>query len=169
MYNMNVKVVRIFNTYGPRMRVDDGRVVSNFIVQALRGDPITIYGDGSQTRSFCFVSDLIRAIIAVNNTDADVAGPFNIGNPQEVTVLELAQKVQQAVGTNQPLVFEETPTDDPRRRKPDITRVHEATGWQPTVPLSEGLASTVAYFRKAITDVPANVPEMQPVPREQRG
>jgi protoporphyrinogen oxidase/nucleoside-diphosphate-sugar epimerase len=152
MYGLEVKIVRIFNTYGPRMRADDGRVVSDFVVQSLLGKPITIQGDGSQTRSFCFVSDLIKAIIAVNNTDAGITGPFNIGNPQEVSILELAALVQKAVGAPDNIIFLGKAEGDPRRRKPDISLVNKATGWKPEIPLSEGLISTIAYFRESLME-----------------
>lgn len=150
MHGLNVKVVRIFNTYGPRMRPDDGRVVSNFVVQALRGEPITIYGDGSQTRSFCFVDDLVAAMIAVNDTKAGVVGPFNIGNPHEVTILELARLVHKTIGIPDNLIFLDELVDDPARRKPDISKVKAATGWEPVVPLSAGLVSTIEHFRKVV-------------------
>jgi UDP-glucuronate decarboxylase len=156
MYGTEIKVVRIFNTYGPRMQVNDGRVVSNFIVQSLKGEPITIYGDGSQTRSFCFVSDLVGAMLAVHDTPPDVTGPFNIGNPEEVTVLELARQIQEFVGIEDNIVFKDRPVDDPRRRRPDISRVTEATGWRPSVKLATGLEATVDYFRKALEATPSS-------------
>ncbi|MBF9036416.1 NAD-dependent epimerase/dehydratase family protein [Rhodobacterales bacterium HKCCE2091] len=157
VYDLEIKVVRIFNTYGPRMQAEDGRVVSNFIVQALQGMPITIYGDGSQTRSFCFVSDLVSAMLAVSDTPSGVLGPFNIGNPEEVTVLELAKIIQQEIGLPENLVFKDKAVDDPRRRRPDISKVRAATGWQPEVPLSQGIAETIAYFRGELArlEVPA--------------
>lgn len=152
MYGLEIKVVRIFNTYGPRMRADDGRVVSNFIVGSLKGEPITIHGDGSQTRSFCFVSDLLKAIMSVNDTGAGVTGPFNIGNPQEVTILELAKQVQKEIGMPENIVYVDQAKDDPKRRKPNITLVNETTGWEPVVPLAEGLTSTIAHFREWIEE-----------------
>ncbi|PWK56862.1 UDP-glucuronate decarboxylase [Silicimonas algicola] len=150
MSGLEIKVVRIFNTYGPRMQVADGRVVSNFIVQALRGDPITIYGDGSQTRSFCYVSDLIDAFLAVSETPKGETGPFNIGNPEEITVLELATHILDTIGEPEKLVFVDAAKDDPQRRKPDISKVTATTGWQPQVGLRAGLDATIEYFRTAI-------------------
>ena len=143
---LRIKVVRIFNTYGPRMHPHDGRVVSNFIMQALRGEDITIYGDGKQTRSFCYVSDLIEGWIRLMATGDDVTGPINIGNPGEFTMLELAENVIELTGSKSKLVFEPLPADDPKQRKPDITQAKEKLGWEPTVPLREGLAKTIDYF-----------------------
>ena len=143
---MNIRVVRIFNTYGPRMRLDDGRVVPNFIKQALRGDPLTIYGDGKQTRSFCYVSDLIEGWIRLMASPDDVTGPINIGNPGEFTMLELAENVIELTNSQSKLVFEPLPADDPKQRQPDITLAKEKLGWEPTVPLREGLAKTIEYF-----------------------
>ncbi len=144
--DVDIRVVRIFNTYGPRMLENDGRVVSNFIVQALRGQPLTIYGEGSQTRSFCYASDLVEGIMRLMN--GDQKGPMNLGNPGEYTILELAKAVQQMVNPDAPLKFEPLPQDDPRRRKPDITKAHSWLGWEPTVPLMEGLKLTVEDFRR---------------------
>ncbi|MEZ5143859.1 MAG: UDP-glucuronic acid decarboxylase family protein [Acidimicrobiales bacterium] len=144
-YGTEIRVLRIFNTFGPRMGVDDGRVVSNFLVQALRGDPITIYGDGSQTRSFCYVSDEVAGILAL--LDGDVVGPVNIGNPAEFTMIELAERVLEVVGGPSELVYEPLPQDDPKQRQPDITVAREQLGWVPKVTLAEGLARTAAYFR----------------------
>jgi UDP-glucuronate decarboxylase len=144
---LEIKVVRIFNTYGPRMHPNDGRVVSNFIVQALRGQDITIYGDGSQTRSFCYVDDLIEAMVRTMDTPADFTGPVNIGNPVEHTMLELAEKVIALVGGRSKLVFHPLPSDDPRQRQPDITLARQTLGWQPRVALEDGLKETIAYFR----------------------
>ena len=141
----DVRVLRIFNTFGERMKADDGRVVSNFLVQALRGDPITIYGDGSQTRSFCYVSDEVAGILAL--LDGDVVGPVNIGNPGEFTMLELAELVLEVVGGSSTLVYEPLPQDDPKQRRPDITIAREQLGWEPVVPLREGLERTAAHFR----------------------
>ena len=141
----DVRVLRIFNTFGERMKADDGRVVSNFLVQALRGDPITIYGDGSQTRSFCYVSDEVAGILAL--LDGDVVGPVNIGNPGEFTMLELAELVLEVVGGPSTLVYEPLPQDDPKQRRPDITIAREQLGWEPVVPLREGLERTAAHFR----------------------
>ena len=146
-YGFPIKVVRIFNTYGPRMLPNDGRVVSNFIVQALAGKDITIYGDGRQTRSFCFVSDLIEAMIRMMKTPARVTGPVNLGNPGEYTVRELAEKIIKAVGSKSGLVFRPLPQDDPTRRKPDISLAKELLDWEPKVSLDEGLRKTVDYFR----------------------
>lgn len=144
--DVDIRVVRIFNTYGPRMLENDGRVVSNFIVQALRGQPLTIYGEGSQTRSFCYASDLVEGIMRLMN--GDQKGPMNLGNPGEYTILELAKAVQQMVNPDSPLKFEPLPQDDPRRRKPDITKAQSWLGWEPTVPLMEGLKLTIEDFRR---------------------
>jgi len=145
---LSIKVARIFNTYGPRMHPNDGRVVSNFIVHALQGKPITVYGDGSQTRSFCYVDDLIDGLIRLMNSPKEVTGPINLGNPNEMTVRELADKVIGKTGTNQPVEYLELPSDDPRQRQPDITRAREQLGWEPRMPLDEGLDKTIAYFRE---------------------
>ena len=143
---VEVRLVRIFNTYGPRMKADDGRVVSNFIAQALTEQPITIYGDGSQTRSFCYVDDEVRGFMAL--LDSDVVGPVNIGNPGEFTMLELARLVLDVTGSSSPLVFEPLPSDDPKQRRPDITLATELLGWQPTTVLAEGVERTIAWFRE---------------------
>jgi nucleoside-diphosphate-sugar epimerase len=143
-HGVPVRVVRIFNTYGPRMRPNDGRVVSNFLVQALLGQPITIYGTGQQTRSFCYMSDLVRGFLAL--MDSDEIGPINIGNPGEFTIAELAELVIEITGSSSTLVYEPLPQDDPTQRKPDITLATQRLGWQPTVALREGLVSTAAYF-----------------------
>jgi UDP-glucuronate decarboxylase len=145
--NLDIKVMRIFNTYGPRMQPNDGRVVSNFIVQALKGEPITIYGDGSQTRSFCYVDDLIEGMVRLMGTPPGFTGPINVGNPDEFSMLELAELVLKLVGGPSSLVFMPLPQDDPRQRKPDIALAREALGWQPRVALKDGLKETVAYFR----------------------
>lgn len=147
---VRIKVVRIFNTYGPHMNPKDGRVVSNFIVQALRGDDITIYGDGSQTRSFCFVDDLVRGIMAMMDTDDDETGPINLGNPAEFTMLELAEIVLKKTGSTSKIVFQPLPQDDPRQRKPDITLAKARLAWEPIIPLEEGLDRTIAYFKSVI-------------------
>lgn len=149
-HNLRIKVARIFNTYGPRMQADDGRVVSNFIVQALRGQPITIYGDGSQSRSFCFVDDLIDAFILLMNSPDDFTGPVNVGNPKEFTILQLAEKVIEMTGTGSKLIFKPLPNDDPKQRQPDITLAREKLGWNPTVALEEGLKPTIDYFAKTL-------------------
>lgn len=146
---VDIRVVRIFNTYGPNMRPDDGRVVSNFIVQALRGEPITIYGDGSQTRSFCYVDDLVDGFLRMMDCD-DFTGPVNLGNPGEFTIRELAEKVLAQVGGPSQLIEKPLPADDPKQRQPDITVAKAKLGWSPKVPLDEGLPPTIAYFRSAI-------------------
>ncbi|MGN6102491.1 MAG: UDP-glucuronic acid decarboxylase family protein [Devosia sp.] len=147
---LEIKVMRIFNTYGPRMLPNDGRVVSNFIVQALRGEPITIYGDGSQTRSFCYVDDLIDGMVRLMRTPAEITGPINVGNPGEFTMLELAEEVLKLVGGPSTLSFLPLPPDDPRQRRPDITLARNVLGWEPRVSLADGLKETVAYFRKML-------------------
>ena len=146
---VDIRIVRIFNTYGPRMNPDDGRVVSNFICQALRGEDITIYGDGQQTRSFCYVDDLIEGFVRLMNQD-ETTGPINIGNPGEFTMLELAEKVMAKVGGPSKLVFQELPGDDPRQRKPDITLAKNKLNWQPSIDLDIGLDRTIAYFKTVI-------------------
>ena len=148
--NLDIKVVRIFNTYGPRMHLHDGRVVSNFIVQALKGQDITIYGDGSQTRSFCYVDDLIEAMVRMMATPKGFTGPVNIGNPCEFTMLELAEKVISLTGSSSKLVFCPLPSDDPRQRQPDISLARKELRWQPQVNLEDGLKMTIAYFRKKL-------------------
>jgi UDP-glucuronate decarboxylase len=149
-HQLRIKVVRIFNTYGPRMHPNDGRVVSNFIVQALKGEPITIYGDGQQTRSFCFADDLIEAMMRTMNTGDDFTGPVNIGNPGEFTMLELAKVILDVTGSKSELKFLPLPSDDPKQRQPDISLAKSALGWEPKVRLREGIEKTVAYFREAI-------------------
>jgi len=147
-HKLRIKVVRIFNTYGPRMHPNDGRVVSNFIVQALKGQDITIFGDGSQTRSFCYVDDLIEAFVRAMATEDAFTGPVNVGNPNEVTMVELAQRVIEITGSSSKLVRRPLPADDPRQRQPDIGLARQALGgWEPTVPLEQGLRMTVDYFR----------------------
>lgn len=143
--NVEIRVARIFNTYGPRMLENDGRVVSNFIVQALKGDSLTVYGDGAQTRSFCYVSDLVEGFIRLMN--GDHRGPINLGNPGEYTILQLAQAVQQMVNPDAEIIFKPLPQDDPRRRQPDITKARTFLGWEPTIPLAEGLKLTIEDFR----------------------
>jgi dTDP-glucose 4,6-dehydratase len=143
---VDVRIIRIFNSYGPRMRPYDGRVVSNFIVQALAGEPLTVYGEGQQTRSFCYVDDEVRGILAL--LDSDYVGPMNIGNPNEFTVLELAKKVLEVTGSSSEIVYEPLPVDDPTQRKPDISLAKRVLGWEPRVPLEEGLRSTAAWFRR---------------------
>ncbi len=144
---LDIKVVRIFNTYGPRMHPNDGRVVSNFIVQALRGDDITIYGDGQQTRSFCYVDDMIEGFVRMMNSPQGFTGPVNMGNPNEFTMLELAEKVLALVGGNSKLSFMPLPTDDPKQRQPDISLAKSKLDWQPTVALEDGLKETIMYFK----------------------
>lgn len=146
-HKLEIKVARIFNTYGPRMHPADGRVVSNFIVQALQGEPITIYGDGLQTRSFCYVDDLVEGILRLMATGPDVTGPINIGNPVEFTMNELAELVLEQTGSRSTLVRLPLPADDPRQRKPDIGKAQALLGWSPQVPLAEGLRSTIDYFK----------------------
>jgi len=144
---LSIKVARIFNTYGPRMHPNDGRVVSNFVMQALRGDDLTIYGDGSQTRSFCYVDDLIEAFIRFMGTGAEITGPLNLGNPGEFTMLELAEMAIRLTGSTSKIVHMQLPADDPKQRRPDITKARALLDWEPKVPLEEGLARTVAFFR----------------------
>ena len=147
---VDVKIARIFNTYGPRMAVNDGRVISNFIVQALKGKDITVYGDGTQTRSFCYVDDLISGLIRLMETPDGFTGPVNLGNPQEFAIIELAQTIIRLTGSRSKIVFQPRPSDDPAQRKPDISLAGEVLGWQPRVALDEGLEKTIAYFRKVI-------------------
>jgi UDP-glucuronate decarboxylase len=149
-HRLDVKVLRIFNTYGPRMHPNDGRVVSNFIVQALRGEDITIFGDGRQTRSFCYVDDLIRAFILMMGSPKEITGPINVGNPTEFTILELAEKVLRKIGGRSRIGFKALPSDDPRQRQPDITKARSELAWSPRVALDEGLEPTIAYFRKLL-------------------
>ena len=150
-HNLDIKVVRIFNTYGPRMHPNDGRVVSNFIVQALKGENITIYGNGQQTRSFCYVDDLIDGFVCMMNSEPSFTGPVNLGNPGEFTMLELAEKVLALVGSKSKLAFHPLPVDDPKQRQPDIALAKDKLGWEPKVSLGDGLKETVAYFRKLLT------------------
>lgn len=150
-HGVDIRVARIFNTYGPRMAVGDGRVVSNFIVQALNGEDITIYGDGTQTRSFCYVDDLIEGIVRMMAPDQTNPGPINLGNPKEFTMLELAQKILELTDSKSSLVFRNLPADDPRQRQPDITLAKTALGWEPKVDLNDGLTSTVEHFSAALS------------------
>lgn len=147
---VDIKVVRIFNTYGPHMHPQDGRVVSNFIMQALRGDPITVFGDGSQTRSFCYYEDLVAAMLRTMDTEKGVTGPINIGNPNEFTIRELAEKVIVAAGSRSEIVERPLPSDDPKQRRPDISRAMETLGWKPNVQLEEGLPPTIEYFKSLL-------------------
>ena len=151
-HNLDIKVVRIFNTYGPRMQPDDGRVVSNFIVQALRGEDITIYGDGQQSRSFCYVDDLIDGIVRMMNSESGFTGPVNLGNPREFTMLELAERVLALVGSKSKLVYQPLPVDDPQQRQPNITAAKEKLDWSPSVQLEDGLKITVDYFRSLLAN-----------------
>ncbi len=151
-HNLRIKVARIFNTYGPRMHPNDGRVVSNFIVQALLGRDITVFGDGLQTRSFCYVDDLVDGLIRMMNSSDAVTGPINIGNPKEFTMLELATLVIELTGTKSRIVHRPLPQDDPRQRQPDISKANEALGWAPQTPLREGLMRTIDYFEKTLKD-----------------
>jgi UDP-glucuronate decarboxylase len=149
-HKTKIKVARIFNTYGPLMHPNDGRVVSNFIVQAIQGNPITIYGDGTQTRSFCYVSDLIDGLIALMNTPEEVTGPINLGNPVEFTMLELAELVIRMTGSVSQIIFQKLPEDDPKQRKPNIDLATKHFNWQPKIHLEEGLQETINYFRKVL-------------------
>lgn len=146
-HRTQIKVMRIFNTYGPRMSADDGRVVSNFIVQALRGEPITVYGDGSQTRSFCYVDDLIEGMVRLMETDPEFTGPINVGNPAEFTIAELAEQVVRLAGSTSRIDYLPLPEDDPKQRQPDIGLAQRELGWRPKVSLEDGLRETIAYFR----------------------
>ncbi len=148
--NLRIKVVRIFNTYGPHMHPNDGRVVSNFIMQALRNDPITIYGTGEQTRSFCYVSDLINGFLKLMDSSDEITGPINIGNPGEFTMLELAETIIKLTGSKSELVFKPLPSDDPKQRQPNITKAKEKLGWEPTISLFEGLKPTIKYFKQYV-------------------
>jgi len=154
-HQLPIKVMRIFNTYGPNMHPDDGRVVSNFIVQALNNKDITIYGDGSQTRSFCYVDDLIDGMIRLMDSPSEVTGPINIGNPNEFTILELAQKIMQLTDSNSKIIMQPLPSDDPKQRQPDISLAREVLGWEPHTQLEQGLIRTIEYF-KTVSDLPAN-------------
>ena len=149
-HGLDIKVVRLFNTYGPRMHPHDGRVVSNFVVSALSGRPITMYGDGSQTRSFCYVDDLIRGLVAMMSSEKSITGPINLGNPGEFTIAELADVVLELTAADVPIERHPLPTDDPTRRQPDITRARTMLGWEPTIPLREGLTRTIEYFRRTL-------------------
>jgi UDP-glucuronate decarboxylase len=157
-HQLQIKVMRIFNTYGPRMQPDDGRVVSNFIVQALKGEPITLYGDGQQTRSFCYVDDLIEGMLRLMDSDKAITGPINIGNPGEFTMRELAEQVLAATGSKSELTFRPLPQDDPKQRRPDITQAQDKLGWSPKVRLADGLKETVAYFRRTLDFTSESLP-----------
>jgi len=149
-HNLKIKVARIFNTYGPRMHLNDGRVVSNFIVQALEGKPLTIFGDGTQTRSFCYVDDMIDGLIRLMNSDDDMTGPINLGKPDEFKILELADKVIELTNSRSEIIFKPLPVDDPLQRRPDITLARKTLGWEPKITLEEGLKKTIAYFEKLL-------------------
>jgi len=149
-HNLDIKVVRIFNTYGPRMHPNDGRVVSNFIVQALKGEEITMYGDGQQTRSFCYVDDLIDAMIKMMNSEQGFTGPVNIGNPVEFTMLQLAEIIIKLSGSKSKIIYRPLPSDDPKQRQPNIELAKAKLGWQPKVNLEDGLKETIAYFKKVL-------------------
>ena len=146
-HKVKIKIARIFNTYGPRMQINDGRVISNFIVQALKGKDITLYGDGSQTRSFCYIDDMIEGLIRLMNTPDEITGPINLGNPKETSILELARKIIELTGSNSKIVFKPLPQDDPRRRCPDITKAKIILNWEPKISLEEGLKRTIEYFK----------------------
>ena len=150
-HKLKIKVARIFNTYGPRMHLNDGRVVSNFIVQALRGTPLTIFGDGTQTRSFCYVDDLIEGLVRLMGSDDHVTGPINLGKPGEFTILELAEKVIELSNSKSEVVFKKLPADDPKQRRPDITQARKILEWEPEIKLEEGLKKTIAYFDEILT------------------
>lgn len=156
-HGLSIKVARIFNTYGPRMLPNDGRVVSNFVVQALKGKDITIYGEGQQTRSFCYVDDLIEGFLRFMGTDGTVTGPINLGNPHEFTIRELAERVIELTGSSSSLVFKPLPQDDPRQRQPEIRKAREVLGWEPTVTLDEGLAKTIHYFDELLSSTQVDV------------
>ena len=150
MHNVEIRIARIFNTYGPRMHPEDGRVISNFIVQALQGKELTIYGDGSQTRSFCFVDDLINGFQLFMNSDDNFHGPVNLGNPAEFRIIELAQKILNLTGSNSKIINKPLPEDDPIQRRPDITLAKEKFGWEPKITLDEGLKHSIKYFNKLL-------------------
>ena len=151
-HGLDIKVARIFNTYGPRMHPNDGRVVSNFIMQALSGEDITVYGDGSQTRSFCYVDDLVEGLIRLMDQSAEVTGPINIGNPTEFTILELAQQVVSMTGAGSKIIYNPLPKDDPKQRRPNIAKANDILNWKPTVQLNDGLQKTIAYFKTRFFD-----------------
>ena len=155
MRDVNADVIRIFNTYGPHMQINDGRVVSNFVVQALKGEPITVYGDGSQTRSMCFVGDLVAGIEALIARDTPLGGPVNLGNPEEISVIDFARKVISATGSTSEIVFRDLPEDDPVKRRPDITRAKDLLNWQPQVSLDDGLSRTIDYFADQLRNLRA--------------
>jgi len=149
-YQMNVKIVRIFNTYGPNMQINDGRVISNFIVQALKNEDITIYGKGNQTRSFCFINDLIIALYGFMNTKKDISGPINLGNPNEISILTLAKMIIELTNSKAKIIYKKLPIDDPKRRKPDITYAQDLMDWEPKVSIEKGLQNTIKYFQSIL-------------------
>jgi UDP-glucuronate decarboxylase len=151
-HRLKIKVARIFNTYGPRMHPNDGRVISNFIVQALRGQDITVYGDGSQTRSFCYVDDMTDALVKLMNTPDEFTVPLNVGNPDEFTIMELAEKIVKLTGSKSRIAFNPLPPDDPAQRQPDISIAREKLNWEPVIPVDEGLKKTIAYFTRLLED-----------------
>ena len=152
--NIGIKVARIFNTYGPNMDINDGRVVSNFIIQALQNKPLTVYGDGTQTRSFCYVDDMVKGLIALMNSPKDITGPVNLGNPIEITIKEIAERILRLTGSSSPIDHRPLPADDPVQRQPDITLAKEKLNWQPTVNLDEGLGHTIGYFKSLLSREP---------------
>jgi UDP-glucuronate decarboxylase len=154
-HRLAIKVARIFNTYGPRMHPNDGRVVSNFIVQALKGEDITVYGDGDQTRSFCYVEDLVDGLVRLMESKVDIVGPINLGNPGEFTIRQLAEIVIDLTGSRSKIIHRALPQDDPKQRRPDISKAQELLGWKPTIPLAEGLTKTIAYFEELLTKEPS--------------
>lgn len=151
-FGLKIKVVRIFNTYGPRMQPDDGRVVSNFIVQSLKNEPMTVYGDGSQTRSFCYVDDLINGFLSMMDHDENFSGPINLGNPKEITIYEIAKTIKNITNSSSEIIFESLPEDDPQKRKPDIGLAKDKINWQPKVDLGQGLVETIKYFESRLND-----------------
>ena len=148
--NVDIRIARIFNTYGPKMAINDGRVVSNFIVQALKNEPITVYGDGSQTRAFCYVSDMVEALIKLMNNNDNFIGPVNLGNPQEFTILNFAELIIKLTNSNSEIIFKELPKDDPIQREPDISLAKEKLNWEPTVGIEDGLKATIEYFENIL-------------------
>ena len=149
-HGLKIKVARIFNTYGPRMHPNDGRVISNFIIQALNHKDITVYGDGSQTRSFCYADDLIEGLIRLMNTSDDFTGPMNLGNPKEYTILEIAQKIIELTGSKSQIIYKDLPSDDPQQRQPDIALARQVLNWEPRIKVEEGLAKTIRYFKNLL-------------------
>ncbi len=168
-HQLRIKVARIFNTYGPRMHPNDGRVVSNFVVQALRGEPITVYGDGCQTRAFCYVEDLVEGLLRLMGSGDAVTGPINLGNPGEFTMLELAQLVLELTGSRSELVFHPLPADDPKQRRPDISRAEATLNWRPVTPLKEGLARTISYFDNLLCEAESRQATLAKLEEPRRG